>query len=67
MFTEQANFKGISEEPLLIPPLHVDGIAQKAFIEVNEKGTEAAAVSCKYFQVIIKILKHLGYKLFPSN
>lgn len=47
MFTDQANFKGISEEPVLIPPLHVHGIAQKVFIEVDEKGTEAAAISCE--------------------
>ncbi|XP_011497723.1 PREDICTED: serpin B6-like isoform X2 [Ceratosolen solmsi marchali] len=38
MFTEKANFSGISNNPLL-----VNSIIQKAFIDVNEEGTEAAA------------------------
>lgn len=40
MFTHKANFNGISDEPL-----KVDKVIQKAFIEVNEEGSEAAAVT----------------------
>lgn len=40
MFTHKANFNGISDEPL-----KVDKVIQKAFIEVNEEGSEAAAIT----------------------
>lgn len=40
MFENQANFSGISKEPL-----KVGKVLQKAFIEVNEEGSEAAAVT----------------------
>ncbi|XP_011175225.1 serine protease inhibitor 3/4 isoform X6 [Solenopsis invicta] len=39
-FSNSANFKGISETPVKI-----DKVVQKAFIEVNEEGSEAAAVT----------------------
>jgi len=40
MFTDRANFTGITNEPL-----KVGKVRQKAFIEVNEEGSEAAAVT----------------------
>jgi len=39
-FTDQADFSGLAKESLL-----VDQVKQKTFIEVNEEGTEAAAVT----------------------
>lgn len=43
MFENNANFTGIVDAP----PLKVSKIIQKAFIEVNEEGSEAAAVTGK--------------------
>jgi serine protease inhibitor len=39
-FTRQANFHGIADEPL-----YIDWIKQKTYVDVNEEGTEAAAVT----------------------
>ncbi|KAL6443977.1 hypothetical protein ACFW04_001738 [Cataglyphis niger] len=43
-FSNSANFNGISDLPLKI-----DKVVQKAFIEVNEEGSEAAAVTAILF------------------
>jgi len=46
MFSEdEADFSGIPEKEQERLTLHVSEVIQKAFIEVNEEGSEAAAVT----------------------
>ncbi|XP_028982353.1 uncharacterized protein LOC107043756 [Diachasma alloeum] len=49
-FTDAANFTGITDAP----PLKVSKVIQKAFIEVNEAGTEAGAVT--YMKMVLMCL-----------
>lgn len=70
MFTDQANFAGIAKHPLLVTQ-----VIQKAFIDVNEEGTEAAASTVSMMVPysydsnprIIKINKPFLFKIIDTR
>lgn len=44
IFSKQANFKGLFTEPEF---QSISEVKHKAFLDVNEAGSEAAAATCK--------------------
>lgn len=44
-FSDDADFRGMSDPPNPDDRLHVDDVYHQAFVEVNEEGTEAAAAT----------------------
>lgn len=61
IFSKQANFKGLFTEPEF---QSISEVKHKAFLDVNEAGSEAAAATCKYDFIIIKILDINGFISF---
>lgn len=59
MFTDKADFSELLEQP---DPLYVSKVVHKAFIEVNEEGTEAAAATGK-----LLCSKYYLFVILPSS
>ncbi|VDO32223.1 unnamed protein product [Onchocerca flexuosa] len=61
-FTSAANFTGITNVPL-----YINAVLHKSFIEVNEKGTEAAAASATEIRLRSALFTPAPVKLFRAN
>jgi serine protease inhibitor len=64
-FSDAADFGGISDEPN--KPLKISEVIHKAFVEVNEEGTEAAAATAGVLVVLSKKPKRPEPKVFKAD
>jgi serpin B len=61
-FSDHADFSGIGEEPLKISE-----VVHKAFVEVNEEGTEAAAATAVAMVKCVAIMRPATPKVFRAD
>jgi serpin B len=61
-FSDEADFSGIGEEPLKISE-----VVHKAFVEVNEEGTEAAAATAVGMVFCAAIMPSVQPKVFQAD
>jgi serpin B len=61
-FSDDADFSGIGEEPLKISE-----VVHKAFVEVNEEGTEAAAATAVGMVLCAAVMRPVAPKVFQAD
>ena len=61
-FSDDADFSGIGEEPLKISE-----VVHKAFVEVNEEGTEAAAATAVSMPLLGFVMRPVEPKVFKAD
>ncbi len=61
-FSDEADFSGIGEEPLKISE-----VVHKAFVEVNEEGTEAAAATAVGMVLCAAVMRPVAPKVFQAD